>query len=194
MVCVDELAQHINAACRALGVPPGWHVEKHDETSLKLDVDGECWGYRFVEVKNGVYMGYADGKDRRWKMRKTVIDRLSKRIHQMYSARDLERRKANRVAEVQGLLAKLAGLHEGHSNLFWVDHSDCRLWVYPDHISVESRNFGLYLNIPSGPGELDAVIEGSVIKVVAAVERIVAEVRRAEGEFRLISGLSEEAA
>lgn len=192
---MDELAQDINAACRALGVPSGWCVKKRDETSLKLDVEGECWGYRFVELKGGFYVAYADGKDRRWKMRKTVIDRLSRRIHQMYLARDLERRRASRVAEVQGLLAKLAGLHEGHSNLFWVNHSDCRLWVYSDHISVESRNFGLYLSIPSGPGELDAVIEGSVLKVIAAVERIVAEVKRAEDEFKLISGQpAEEAA
>lgn len=194
---MDELAQEINAACQALGVPSDWCVKKRDEVSLSLDVEGECWGYRFLEVRGEVYVANdSSGKERRWKLRKTAVDRLSKRVAQMYQAKVERRRQADRVCYVQGLLKKVDGLHQSNQqNLFWVDHSDCRFWVYPTHISVESRNYGLFAKLSTDPSELDAVIEYKAKKVVAAINRITAAVEQARTECDAIEdGLSSSAA
>lgn len=184
-----QLAAEINAATRALDVPEPWRVKPKDDTSLSLEVEGECWGYRVLELRGDTYVAHdARGKERRWKLRSTAVDRLSKRIHMMYASRQQQRREAARVVEVQELLLRVEGLKQSlhQRNLFWVDHTDCRLWVYPHIISVESRGFGLHMSIPSGDGELDAVIESKVTTAVAAVSRIAAEVASARKLFNAL--------
>lgn len=189
MCALDALAQEINGAIRAHGVPSSWLVRKRDYVrepdALCLVVDGETWGYKFVEICGDLYVGHAQGKERRWKLKKTAVDRMSKRIIEMYEAREQERRRRDRTVYIQGLIAGTAGLHGAlQSNIFYVDGTDCRLWVYPDHIQVESRNYGIYARIATTDDQLDAVIEHQVRTVVAEVSKIYAAAKAAETAIR----------
>lgn len=191
---LDSLAQEINDVIRTYGVPAGWLVRKRDyirePDALCLVVNGESWGYKFVEIRGDIYVGHWKGKERRWKLKKTAVDRMSRRIIEMYELREQERRRRDRTVYIQGLISGTTGLRGAlQSNIFYVDHTDCRLWVYPDHIQVESRNYGIYARIDTTEGQLDAIIERQVRTVVAEVLKIYTVAKAAETAIQLaISG------
>lgn len=180
---MEALARDINAAARALGATADYELRVRDgqpNDFLALYIAGESWGYKFLEFYDDVYIFWDRGTDRRWKLRKTAVDRVSKRVAEMSKQREEGLRRAARIAYVSDLVLGVDGISGAYqASQFWVEGSDCKLQVYHDRIRVESRDMHLFASIRTLDA-MDVVVEHGVKKVVAAVRDVIEARERAQ--------------
>lgn len=148
---------------------------------------GEKWGYALLEYQGGVYVtnALAEPGTKRWKKAETAVDRLSKRLKRMVEAQDTSKRQIERRAYLCALLEKLDGVHVMHSaSWLAVDHTDCRMEVHPESITVGSRSNGIYLTISAAPDVMDVVIIDQVNAVIRGMIEIKETRDRIERELK----------
>ena len=169
-----------------------WH-----ELKLVMLIDGETWGYCLLKFQGGVYIsdiGPQSGS-KRWKLRKTAVDRIARYIKGTIDAKIERRRKMDRRDYLKSLVEGVEGIRSCHPNYWtYVDGTDCQLEIHEDRITLNSRNDRIYLSIQVPFDEFDAVIVDQVREVVRQFLRIKKIRDEAERILKLkIEGIEDEA-
>lgn len=140
------------------------------ELKLVMLIDGETWGYCLLKFQGGVYtsdIGPQSGS-KRWKLRKTAVDRIARYIKGTIDAKIERRRQMDRRDYLKKLVESVDGIRSG----YLVDGTDCQLEIHENRITLNSRNYRIYLSIQASFDELDVVIVDQVREVVRQFLRI----------------------